>query len=70
MLDSLIHYATGRLNMSEEVFAALQCLVNYARSISQCNLASAKAYAIRQGFSQEEVDSAAKFWAQYEGSKT
>jgi hypothetical protein len=53
----------------EEVFAALQCMVSYSKSEVRCTLVNAKAYAIRQGFSQEEVDSAVRFWAQYESNK-
>jgi hypothetical protein len=69
MWNCIFHYATGRLNMTEEVFAALQCMVNYARNEVRCRLVNAKAYAIRQGFSQESVDNAVKFWAKYEDSK-
>lgn len=54
---------------TDEDYAALRCIVNYARSQVHCKLAQAKAYALRQGFSQESVDNAAKFWAQYEASK-
>lgn len=58
-----------KAEITEEVFAALRCMVNYAREQVRCRLANAKAYAIRMGFSQESVDNAVKFWAEYEAKK-
>jgi hypothetical protein len=55
--------------ISDEDFLALQVIVNYARSQVRCSLANAKAYAIRQGCSEECVDKAVRFWAKYEGNK-
>lgn len=55
--------------MNDEEFAALKCLVTYARSQTRCSLDNAKAHARRMGHTQEAVDHAVIFWARYEGEK-
>lgn len=50
-------------------FAALKCLVNYSRSQRRCTLEEAKKYALSMGHTQESIDAAVKFWANYEGNK-
>ena len=55
--------------MTEDEFAALKCLVNYARNQNRCSLDNAKAHARRMGHSQDSVDHAVIFWARYEGEK-
>ena len=56
-------------NIPDEEFQALRCIVNHARNTPRCSLANARAHVLAQGFSQESVDAAVKFWAKYEGSK-
>jgi hypothetical protein len=54
---------------NEEDFAALQFMVSYARNNGNCRLFQAKAVALADGFSQESIDNAVKFWADYEAKK-
>lgn len=54
---------------SDEDFDALRCIVNYARSQVRCTLGQARANALAEGFSQEAVDAAVKFWAKHEAEK-
>ena len=54
---------------TDEDFAALRCVVNYARSLARCTLGQAKTHALSQGFSAESVDNAVHFWADYEARK-
>lgn len=53
-------------------FAAMKCIINYARSLNgrkNCSLNEAKNFALRMGHTQESIDNAVKFWAQYEAGK-
>lgn len=54
-------------------FAAMKCIINYARSLSgrnNCSLNEAKNFALSMGHTQEAIDNAVKFWAQYEARKS